>query len=298
MPSVEGGLLLRSSSTLLQSAKKNASEDAFKPKKINHTRHGQRLRAFVHPMGSLLGVQIYYDNYSKSKLDPGWNPYFNRKANVFMESQVITDVIDDGYHEFADYFGVFSWKLSYKHHTDSQWIFNTMVEDRFRNDLYLFPVARRARSVWHNEPQMRLAIAGEIVMRKIGLNVDLMALRTRVIVANHFICRSEIYEEYQRDFLKPCLEVMRETDDPALRSILSKDSGHLFSDRILNRVKSIYGVDYYSLQPFVAEQLFATWWALKESDRQYRTFVLPPRDPAHPPIRLDSIATAISMPEH
>jgi hypothetical protein len=215
--------------------------------------------------------QCFYDDRSRDKLDPGFIPYFNHRISRFFENDVIVDLIGTEKHRRWDYFGVFSWRFAEKIPLRSEIIFDLMNEDGYGSDVYSFfegthsglgPIGHNTWTVGEcSHPG--LIKAGEVLLNRLGVHVDLRQLPTPVIYQNHFVCRSPLYERYVREFLEPAIRRMSDSNDHEIQDLIGRDAQYVTRSDTSVRVTEVFGRPYFSLEPFICERLFSTWAALQ-----------------------------------
>jgi hypothetical protein len=212
--------------------------------------------------------QCYYSDELKTRLDPGFIPYFNDRGSRFFENDVIVDLIDDNKHSEWDYFGVFSWRFSEKIPLRSEMIFDLMTEDGYESDVYTFfedthrGLAEAGYNTWtYGEcSHPGLIEAGERLMSRLRVHVDLRHLPAPIIYQNHFICRSELYQRYVRELLAPAIRAMNDTSDREIQDLVGRDAQYIARSETANQV---FGRPYFSLEPFICERLFSVWASLQ-----------------------------------
>lgn len=81
------------------------------------------------------------------------------------------------------------------------------------------------------------------------------------IYQNHFSCRSDIYKDYVKTYLTPCMEVIK--NDPEINKLAMVDSNYSQLSRMSTEMgeylKEKIGVSYYPLVPFLLERLFSVY---------------------------------------
>jgi hypothetical protein len=214
--------------------------------------------------------QCFFDDRFKNRLDPGFIPYFNERVSRFFENDVIVELIRAGKHKASDYFGVFSWRFSEKIPLRSQIIFDLMQEDGYEADVYSFfegthsGLGPEGHNIWTLGETYHpgLVEAGEILLKRLGMRVDLRHLTTPVIYQNHFICRSDLYERYVHELLQPAIRGLSNSNDRELQKAISRDAQYVTNLKPAVSAE-VFGRPYFSLEPFLCERLFSTWAALQ-----------------------------------
>lgn len=83
------------------------------------------------------------------------------------------------------------------------------------------------------------------------------------IYQNHYAAKTEIYQDYVRNFLIPAMELTK--TDETLNRLMMADSnyGRLSREADLKSVKAKIGLDYYPLAPFVLERCPCLFYQMK-----------------------------------
>lgn len=219
--------------------------------------HGEAGQTFVRAGGRRTSIyQVYYDRGSSRRLHPYFTPFFNERATPFLESSVIAQLLREGVHRRADYFGVVSWRIADKIPMAPRLWFERMTADDYSADAYSFFGRLGAGRVWPRAERKHPGImrAAAVLFSRLGLDLDLRVLTAPLVYQNHVICRSDVYEQFGRDLLMPALDAMAHSDDALLQTLLG--------------VNAQYGAARsFTLHPFVAERLFSTWLALTPAVR-------------------------------
>jgi len=89
------------------------------------------------------------------------------------------------------------------------------------------------------------------------------------IYQNHFIARTDIYQNYVENFLKPAMEMI--IDDIELHGLMMQPSGYgrLSRDSDVKSVKAKLGMDDYPLCPFVLERCPSLWFTMNKINVTY-----------------------------
>jgi hypothetical protein len=90
------------------------------------------------------------------------------------------------------------------------------------------------------------------------------------VYQNAFIAKTEIYQDYVKNFLSPAMEVMEK--DEEIRTLCYQDSRYYIlreNKPFRERVKQFLGLDYCPLHPFVCERFFSVYLMEKQFNVQY-----------------------------
>jgi len=218
---------------------------------------------------TFLIYQVYFDETSKRHLDPLYTPYRNARLDPFFESSIVADLLAARHQRAADYFGVFSWKFAAKIPLGSRAILARIQRGDSWTDVYSFFGRIAERRVWPLAEQKHPGIlhAASVLMRRLGIDVDLAQLEAPIIYQNHFLCRSTLYERFGHELLAPALRAMRDTDDTELQSLIQQDSTYRDPRVPISQMMAVFGRPHFCLHPFICERLFTTWLAINPSVR-------------------------------
>jgi hypothetical protein len=139
-----------------------------------------------------------------------------------------------------------------------------MAQDQFAADVYSFFGRVREPRIWVSAERKHPGIlrAARLLMQRLGIEAALDTLEAPVVLQNHFLCRSALYERFVREMLAPALRAMADAADPLLQAVLLQPAGYHDPSVTPERLHSIFGRPYFCMQPFLTERLFSTWLAL------------------------------------
>lgn len=209
--------------------------------------------------------QIYFDDKSKASCSPEWNHYDNsEKLTEYFENDVIVNLINKDAHKDADYFGVFS------HDIKREMVFKETVGEtnkfafspnaldqivKLYKDVEVFGFQKRRKNpniitqAERYHPGFVKAI--ERILSITGFMDSIPPKLNNVILFNHFIMKSEIYEQYVRELLQPAMGVMRTMPELFDNAKYIKNTTQETKDRFMKA----FGKDYYPYHPFICERL-------------------------------------------
>lgn len=216
-------------------------------------------------MKTLEAYQIHFDQKSKSNCFPEWNHYDNsNKLTEYFENSVISELISEGAHLDSEYFAVFSHDIA-RHVHFKEWINNTeklafnpdnllrVVEENPDVDVFAFEKRRKNQNIIHQAEHYHPGFIRMItsIIREIGLMDEVPSKIDHIILFNHFVARSEIYEQYVTEVLNPAMEAMKGMDD------LWQDAKYIkpMPEVLKNRFFRAFGKPYYPFHPFLLERL-------------------------------------------
>lgn len=209
-------------------------------------------------------IQIYYDDASKSSCYPEFDHHYNEKCTPFFENKVIVDLVNEGSHRGYQYFGILSGHFKNKmiHTRDMkrltpQYIFSKLGE----TDVVSFFRHHRNSNVVNKaemfHPGFKRALKN--IFNRIGFEANLEERTRFTVYQNHFIARSEIYEDYVKNLLEPAIKEMENKDNKELQNIIWQDSKYHKKHTMSEKLKRELGVPYYPYHTFICERLFSIY---------------------------------------
>lgn len=237
------------------------------------------------PFGSISIYQIYFDEFSRSQMDPGFTSIYNGQASPLLESDVLDWLLSEGAHKEADFFGLFSWKAKLKLGIGSTMTYSFLDQIRYDCDVMTFPFDPIGPNAWTRNTSSGVVPsdflnAGQILMDLMEIDVDLQTLKTPIIYQNAFVARSWVMERFYQEMLKPALVLLKDVNQTELQEALSMKASYPVFGSIRMRILKAFGNSYFTHHPFVAEVLFPTWLALQPQEIAPRIYV-----PSMPKIR-------------
>lgn len=207
--------------------------------------------------------QIYYREDQKSKLFDFSEPYFNSGLTIFFECDPISKIVMSSTSEKT---AVASWKLKQKMRRG-----HNLTQRVLESDYQVLSFTRNSSrhqmlamsAAWH--PQFVQAI--DLLWQKLGFKRPHEARDP--IYQNAFSCKTEIYQDYCRNFLIPAMELIN--NDPEVNEYMMKESnyGTLSRDADVKSVNEKLGLSYFPLCPFVLERCPSLWFTMKKIPVKY-----------------------------
>lgn len=204
-------------------------------------------------------IQIYYKDEQKSSCFPFADLYFNERLTIFFENEVISKLVTASQDEKI---AVCSWKLKDK----LKWNIGRprkLSLEVLNTDYDVLSFTRNtkhhqmlnAADKWHPGFKSTMKKLCDIIGLKMPGEVKIP------IYQNHFSAKTEIYQDYVNNFLKPAMEAMSFNDE--LRALSMADSHYSELDRAtterLDNLERQIGIRYYPLAPFILERLFSIY---------------------------------------
>lgn len=213
--------------------------------------------------------QIYYDEPQKAEMFPFATPYFNERLSIFFENTPIRELV---LASEAEKIAVCSWKLRKK----LRFFIGKPREltlDLLESDYDVMSFTKNtkyhdmlAAAEAHHPGFMN--VMGRI-FAEVGLELPKRKL-TAPIYQNHFVARREIYHDYVKTYLFPCMEVM--TNHPEIKEMVLSDSNYSNLNKkgvSADYLKEKIGVAWYPLAPFLLERLFSIYCQNKRINVSY-----------------------------
>lgn len=209
-------------------------------------------------MGNYNLFQICYDE--NTYLNCALAAFYATDLTEFFENEQI-EFLSKGWRFSPDYMGVLSHSFFIKNMIQPKAIVDAL--DSNEHDVYAFSGGLKIKNVIDTaenyHPGFRDCM--EMIVKAIGLDVDLKEDTRMVCYQNAFIARGHIYQDYVDTVLAPAMKVMRDKSNKPLQHILWKDSNYhrKKEPEIRARLIKYLGIDYYPYHPFICERLFSLY---------------------------------------
>jgi hypothetical protein len=204
-------------------------------------------------------IQIYYDEKSKEACYPEFEHYHNEVCTPFFENDVIIKLINEGRHKGSEYFGVFSGHFKNKIIPRDRVITPKYIEENLDTDVVSFFRKHKNKNVVDKaeifHPGFKRALQN--ILKVIRFDVDLDENTRFTVYQNHFVARSDIYEQYVKELLEPAVNEMRNESNKELQNIIWQDSNYHKRNTMSDKLKKELGVPYYPYHTFICERLFS-----------------------------------------
>lgn len=204
-------------------------------------------------------IQIYFRDEQKASLYPFATPYYNEHLTVFFENTCIAGLVTGAQTEKIS---VCSWKLAQKiriqvkrcrpltqEMLESDYEVLSFTNNTQYHDFFAFASAHHKN--FRETFEKMLSVAG-------------IRMPSRVkcpIYQNHFSARTDIYKDYVKSYLIPCMDAIK--NDPEVNKLAMVDSNYSQLARnsaaTSEYLKEKIGVSYYPLVPFLLERLFSVY---------------------------------------
>ena len=212
--------------------------------------------------------QIHFDENSKKYInencigyDNSW--YNGKEKQPFFENHIISNLIQEEKHKESEYFGVLSWQFETKNSYFLKNI-NNDIEKYPNYDIYSFYKAHTQPNVWRVAEGWHKGIietSQHIFNRFNGLKIS--QLNTPTIYQNAHLSKSDIYEDYVKNWLIPLMNIMNDTEDVWLQKQLWTDTKYKSFTLKKTKIENITGVPFYPMHTFICERFFSTYLTTK-----------------------------------
>ena len=216
--------------------------------------------------------QIYYDERTYTNCYHGrkwWTPYKNPKLTPFFENEVISKLIETRQHKHSEYFAVFSHKvkekISFKENingVDHPFTPENLHKAIGDADVYSFQKRRQNGNILTQAEHYHPGFLDMMqkILEKIGLSLPNQT--SKIVLFNYCVARSDVYEEYYKEMLKPAMRVMSGMPE------LHKDAGY---HRLTKQGVPTFELhdnngtpyNHYPYHPFILERLMSVWLEFK-----------------------------------
>lgn len=215
--------------------------------------------------------QIYYDDAQKDSLYDFSTPYKNETLTDYFENKIISDLVPNSQ---ADIISVCSWRLKQKRGDCYRLPDKTLTKEKILNaDFDIAILTPRhlnhkpllMASEWHRIFDDRgncIATPWDdafTVLKgflKSNLGIIVPDELTHTIYENHFIAKAEVYKQYVKEYLLPCMAFIEG------KEVFKADAGYLTKKRNTNEVKAYQektGRIDWPIAPFILERLFSIY---------------------------------------
>lgn len=202
--------------------------------------------------------QIYYSESSYKncfKEFDWWHGYDNTgDLTPFFENTPIANLIELGEHKNSEYFGVFSHdiaqEISFKQNGKS-FSPSTLLECMNTGaDVYSFQKRRQQKNLLLQAENYHPHFVEYTTKILNEIGYDMPKKTSKIILFNHFIMKSELYERYYFEMLKPAMDVMSKMDELNNDAKYKRDHPD-FTEQL--------GYNHYPYHPFICERLPSVW---------------------------------------
>lgn len=203
--------------------------------------------------------QIYFDEKSCNNCDPEWTAYDNsEKLTEYFENSVICELVDRGEHKKSDYFGVFSHDVkAHINFSEDGLRFNpknleTIIERNQGIDFFAFEKRRKQKNIIQQAERYHKGFVRmfQTILEETKFLPEIPATLENIVLYNHFVARSDVFERYVTELLKPAMKVL-ESIPEAFNDARYKRIDEPTKERFIKA----FGKPYWPFHPFVCERL-------------------------------------------
>jgi hypothetical protein len=219
------------------------------------------LRETPNLVNVLMLHQIYYHPDQLPKILPFSKPYFNSSLTIFFENKPIQEVVSQATSKNV---GVCSWKLVEKMKIRTG-LRRPLTQDVIDSDYEVLSFTQNSKrhqmiamgNTWHKG----FIPALDLLWQKLGFKRPGEAKHP--IYQNHFAARTDIYQDYVKNFLTPAMELI--LTDEELNKMMLQPSGYgkLNRKADMTNVRKDLNMDDYPLCPFILERCACLWFQMK-----------------------------------
>jgi hypothetical protein len=211
--------------------------------------------------------QIYYpdgitpEEKQKEAILPISIPYFNEHLTIFFESEPISKLVMA---TKAEKIAVCSYKLAEKMRKRVG-LRQPLTVDALNSDYSILSFTRNSKNhsmlamanTWHKDFVPTITL----LWSKLGYKIPGEAKSP--IYQNHYSARTEVYQDYVRNFLIPAMELTMNDEEMHSKMTQVTSYGRMSRDADLRRVKSELGLTDYPLSTFILERCPALYYQMK-----------------------------------
>lgn len=210
--------------------------------------------------------QVYYEEKQREKIE--FQPYFNQYCTEFFENSVIKNlIIDRKEYLNYEYIGILSHDLRRKCPEFSYEILNSKIYGEYK----LFDQKMPDVIILNKKPNHTDILKYAETYHPGFIKIFLQLLRELklpllhdfefIVYSNHFVAKSELYQEYVRNILMPAMYKMQFI--PGIWS----DSNYF--KKLPDHLAEKWNIKYYPFHPFICERLFSYYIKLNNIQCAY-----------------------------
>lgn len=192
--------------------------------------------------------QIYFDENTRTLLDPAFFPYMNESKDEYFENKVIREIyeMNSRFKKGMSYMGVSSWKQFEKTHITGKEIIARIKKDTelgIEKDVYLFPgvfpeVKTEARSgeifgtiagmdmfSGHKSRCEQLHIDDARLNDSGVLPVNLFDGKWNYSSCNYWAAKTHVFDDYCRNWLMPAMDFFKTIEHTMPKHHLHESGG-------------------------------------------------------------------------
>ncbi len=201
--------------------------------------------------------QVYYNQQTKANCFKDWHLYNNDTLTEHFENSVIVDLYHKGEVTKDEYFGLFSHKVKQKilFKEDGMILspesLKTVISGS-KADVYSFFKRRKQQNIVYQAENYHKGFIDlvDTIMDETGFMPKTPTRLKNIVLFNHFVARSEIYQQYIEELLIPAMGIL-EKCEAAYNDAKYKKIDQETRTKFLNA----FGVPYYPYHPFILERL-------------------------------------------
>ena len=205
--------------------------------------------------------QIYYEESQLQKVFNFSIPYYNQGLTIFFENDPIAKLVLS---TKADKVGVTSWKLQEKMRARVG-LRQPLTVEALNSDYQVLSFTRNSQrhtmlamaNAWH--PGFIPTI--KLLWEKLGYKMPGEAKNP--IYQNHYAAKTEIYQDYVKNFLQPAMELTLKDEELNKMMLQESNYGKLQKGCDLKSVKEKLGLNFYPLAPFILERCPSLFFTMK-----------------------------------
>lgn len=204
-------------------------------------------------------IQIIYKDEQAASCYDFATIHFNHELTIYFENSVLKNLVEATEKEKI---AVCSWKLKEKLR---MYIGKPrpITQELLESDYEVLSFTKNTK--YHNffafadAHHKNFRATFEKMLNAAGLKMPSKVKNP--IYQNHFSARADLYKDYVKTYLTPCMEVIK--SDPEVNKLAMVDSNYSQLSRMSAEMgeylRQKIGVSYYPLAPFLLERLFSVY---------------------------------------
>ena len=209
--------------------------------------------------------QVYFDEKSEANCNgmaTTWYYDNSKRLNEFFETGVIADLIEKGDHKRDKYFGVFSHDCMDNINFREDGLSNRenfaanldTIINKYDCDVYSFQKRRKQNNMATQAENYHPGITSmfDKILDSMGLKMPHRL--DKIVLFNLMVGKTEFWERYYFDFLKPAMECMRNMPE-CYGDSNYHNLGRPMTPEKTERFMKAFGQPHYPYHPFICERL-------------------------------------------
>ncbi len=217
--------------------------------------------------------QVYFLESQKKTLLEGFEPFFNKNGNIFLENQVMIDLFKKHENDNFEWFGVFSHKVSQKLLCDFSYdlLDTKSIQcsdfDILAPKMQSYPWSNiqkphnpRIQHARKEYPGMWQCI--DLILKKLNIpdknNGNLLNSNANIIYTNSFLCKKNVMRDYIDKILQPTINLIKY--DNEVKQLALQTSDYQATYEFPQNLSKSSGLTTWPHAPFILERMINVYF--------------------------------------